>query len=58
MHQQFYQNVTDYLTTINRLTVDMTSQAVKATQDFAMEAWKMHPMKDVFENAAGKKSSK
>lgn len=58
MYQQFYQSVTDYVTTINRLTVDATSQAVKATQDFAMEAWKMHPMKDVFENATGKKSSK
>lgn len=57
MYQQFYQSVTDYVTTINRLTVDAASQAFKATQDFAMEAWKMHPMKEVFENATGKKSS-
>lgn len=59
MYQQFYQSVTDYVTTINRLTMDVTSQVVKATQDFALEAWKMHPMKDVFETATtGKKSSK
>ena len=57
MNNQFYQNVTDYVTTINRLTTDVTCQAVKATQDFVMQSWNMHPFKDIMENAVGKKSS-
>lgn len=48
MNQQFYQSVTDYVTAINRVTMEAAAQTVKATQDFAMEAWKMHPLRDVF----------
>lgn len=55
MNQEFYRNITDYLVTVNRLTMDATTQVVKATQDFAMQAWKMHPMRDVFETYQNKK---
>jgi hypothetical protein len=58
MNQQFYQNMTDYVTAINRVNMEAAAQTVKATQEFALEAWKLHPLHDVFESNTSKKTSK
>lgn len=48
MNSPFTQIYTNYVTNVNKLVYDTNLAMVKATQDFTQEAWKMNPMKDMF----------
>lgn len=48
MNTSIMQAYTDYLVTINKMVYDTHMELVKTTQEFAAEAAKINPYKDMY----------
>lgn len=48
MSNSMFQAYTDYVTTINRISYDVTMNYVKTTHEFVSDVIKQNPYKDVF----------